>query len=407
FRNNNIYIYMKLIVSTVAPYPWLKLDKNGRPVDKGQFNEKAFLNTFPKEIQSVIGVAPAGSSTFHSVKIPSKRLANIQAAVPYALEESLSEDLDELHFTILDWAPDQPTQVSVIAKQMLKRWVETFSDAGVSLDAIVPELSLLPIHPSSEASVIEQSTGQYAVKINVFNGFACDQETFDYWWSDEANRELNIAVNDKGLAETLKQSGGEKISHWPIGEGFQSWLEHAPDQLNLKHSFLQNAFEPEHLKPKSTWLNVAAGIAAGALILLGASQWFEVNKLQQRYDANQQEIRALFDESFPDQEYLDAPRRQIASLLSISEDNPASEMFQYLLSIATEIMPAHQAKFDEINYRDQQLQVGISAPNFATLEAITTELNKIPDLQAALISSGSTDSGVTGQIKIARIPQDV
>jgi type II secretion system protein L len=165
-------------------------------------------------------------------------------------------------------------------------------------------------------------------------------------------------------------------------------------------SLLHGEFEPEHLKPGSSWLNIAATLAICALLLMGGSQWVEARKLQQRYDANQQSIRALFDESFPEEEYLGLPRRQIASLLSISEDDPVNEMFQYLLEVASFATDASRAELEEVNYRDQQLQIGATAPNFAALEQLTAKINDLEGLQAVLVSSGARDQHVTGQIKI-------
>lgn len=394
---------MKLLVSTVAPYLWVKLNKRGKPIEKGQFTEAAFLNTIPKSVTSVIGVAPADSTTFHHVDIPTKRQANMLSAVPYALEESLSEELEELHFTVMSWKPGTPAHVAVIAKKMLRQWIETFASAGIKLDDIVPELALMPIHPSCETTIVLQGDDQFAVKSGQYNSFLCDQEAFEYWWSEAENQQAETAVNSQALAVELKSTGGDHISHWAVGEDFRGWLEHVPEQLDKAASLLQGEFEPEHLKPKSTWLNVAAGLAACALLLLGASHWLEASRLQQRYTDNQQQIRALFDQAFPDQEYLDQPRRQIASLLSISEDNPASEMFQHLLEVTAQVVPAFNAEFEEINYRNQQLQVGVSAPNFAALEQMTEQINSQEGLQAALISSGARDQRVTGQIKLARL----
>ncbi len=395
---------MKLLVSTVVPYQWVKLGKHGKPIEKGQFTEAAFFTTIPASVTSVVGVAPADSTTFHHVDIPTKRHANMLAAVPYALEESLSEELENLHFTVMDWKPNAPAHVAVVAKHDLNQWVNTFEEAGVKLDEVVPELALLPIHPSCEYTVVKQADDRFLVKTGEHHGFMCDQEALVYWWRDRDNQNRVTAVNQEDLAVELKSMGGDQVNHWAIGEDFRSWLEQVPEQQNRAPSLLHGEFEPEHLKPKSTWLNVAAGLALFSLLLLGASHWLEAAKLQQRYEANQRQIRALFDEQFPDQEYLDQPRRQIASLLSISEDNPASEMFQYLLQVSAEVVPTNNAQFEEINYRDQQLQVGVSAPNFATLEKMTAQINERGDLQANLISSGTRDQQVTGQIKMIRVP---
>jgi general secretion pathway protein L len=323
------------------------------------------------------------------------------AAVPFALEDSLSEEIDQLHFTVMSWKPDGPAYVAVISRPILESWLEVFHTAGVTLDAIIPEQLLLPIHPDSNASLIKKADGHYIIKTGDYRSFSCDQDTFEYWWQDEANRLLSVAVNDKELAAELIASGGEQVSHWAIGDDFRGWCEHAPPaSLASNVSLLHGNFEPEHLKPGSSWLNIAATLAICALLLLGGSQWVEARKLQQRYDVNQQAIRALFDESFPQQEYLNLPRQQIASLLSISENDPATAMFQYLLEVASLASSAGKAELEEVNYRDQQLQIGATAPNFAALEQLTAKINDLEGLQAVLVSSGARDQHVTGQIKI-------
>lgn len=394
---------MKLLVSTVAPYAWVKLDKRDRPVDKGQFIEAAFLNTYPRQVRSVIGVAPSDSTAFHQIEVPTKNRGNMLAALPYALEDSLSEDIEDLHFTVLKWVPGGMVQVAVIASKTLLDYIHIFEEAGVTLDAIVPELSLLPVHPDSDAVIIKQAEDQLLVKQNGHFSFNLDQDAFDDWWAVAENRQLNIGVNDQALAVELKSQGGEFVSHWAIGSDFRSWLEQVPEQLKNASSLLQGSFEPEHLKPDSRLLNVSAGLALLALLSLGTSNWIQANKLQVQFDANEQAIRQLFDEAFPGEEYLNRPRRQIASLLSISEDQPASELFQYLLSISAEVIPKNGAKLEELNYRDEQMQMGVSAPNFASLDEITAQINARKDIQAALISSGTRDQRVTGQIKMARV----
>jgi len=394
---------MKLLVSTVAPYQWVKLNKQNKPVEQGQFMEAAFLNTIARDITAVIGVAPADSTTFHQIQIPTKKRSSMLAAVPFALEDSLSEEIEQLHFTVMSWTPDGPAQVAIISREKIEAWLAVFEAAGVKLDAIVAEQTLLPIHPDCSTTLVKQSDDCYVVKTGPYESFTCDWDTFEYWWSDEQHRQLRIAVNDQDLAAELIAQGGENVSYWGIGKQFSGWLEHVPAQLDLAPSLLHGRYEPEHLKPGSSWLNAAAGLALCALVLMGADRWIEVNALQQRYDTSQQTIRNLFDEAFPGEEYLDAPRRQIASLLSISEDLPADETFQYLLGASTEAASKNDAELDEINYRDQQIQIGVTAPNFAALEALTTQINAQQGLKAALISSGSRDQKVSGQIKIIAV----
>lgn len=393
---------MKLLVSTVPPYEWLRLDRHNKAVDKGAFLEAAFLNTIPRDIKSVIGVAPAESTTCHTVEVPAKKRSNMFAAIPYALEESLSEEIEDLHFTVVDWVHEGPAQVVVAARRDIQGWLDLFESAGVKLDAIIPEYALLPIHSDCDSTLVRQSQDRYLLKTSRHAAVVLDQEAFDYWWSDPENHRRKLAVNDKALAAALREQGGENVSHWSLGADFRSWLEHAPGQFKSAPNLLHDRFEPEHLKPNTAWINVAAVLSLVALAAFAASQWFEAGKLERQYAANQAEIRALFEEAFPGQEYLDSPRRQITSLLSLSEEQPADETFQYLLGVASQHTPNHQAVMDEINYREHQLQIGVSVPNFATLEKLTAEMDAEEGVKAALISSGSRDKRVTGQIKIVQ-----
>ncbi len=394
---------MKLLVTLEKPYRWVKLNNKGLVVDRGRFNIDVDLAVMiPKDVTSIIGVAPAEAVTIHSVDIPTKRRASMELAVPYALEEELSEEIEHLHFAIQSWVPGDSAKVAVINKSLVEGWIEEFESAQLKVDAIVPEQSLLPRHADADVTIARTADDRLLIRQNNDNALAVDNTAFDYWWSSLKDKQSRIVVNDKAMARALIDAGGENVSFWDIGEHFDAWLESRDNSHLMQASLLQGALEPEHLKPTSLGLMLASAIAALAFLVLAAADWWELKRLETAVAANQQELQQLFEQTFPDQEYLDAPRQQVASLLSLNAEGDHNYVFQYMLDIAAKTMPKYDADFDEVNYKNEGLQVGVTVPNFSVLDEITNEIEQEPGVSAILISSGANDDKVTGQIKIVR-----
>jgi general secretion pathway protein L len=65
--------------------------------------------------------------------------------VPYALEEHLAADIEELHFAIGKRAGDSlRAPVAVVARALLQEWLTTLRAAGLEPSAIYADSDLLP-----------------------------------------------------------------------------------------------------------------------------------------------------------------------------------------------------------------------------------------------------------------------
>lgn len=377
------------------------MHKSGEIAAGDLLAEGELRKRLPKGIKSVIGVAPAEAIALRSVEIPTKRRANVEAAIPYALEETLSQEVDDLHFSMLDWEPGKRAHVAVISRVQLEHWLDDLAEAGLEVDAIVPEQRLLPLHSDSDITIARTGANRICIREGENGGLVMDEQAFDYWWQSQADRSVRLAVNDRQIAHELASHGGENVNQWDIGRDFRDWLEHHDQASFERFSMLQGEYEPEHLKPSTWGMMLAAALAGLAFLLLFASNWWELRKLEAEVEHNQTEIRALFAKTFPKEEYLGVPRRQVASLLALDEGGN-DHLFQYMLDIAAETVPQHNASFDEVNFRDGSLQVGVTVPNFAELDKLTAAMAGKDGIEARLISSGSKDNTVTGQIKMVR-----
>ena len=84
----------------------------------------------PAKIEEVIGVAPGEAIVTRAVSIPGKRRGQIESALPYSLEEHLTEDVDNLHFTLMQWEPGKDAHAAVVSREQLRQWIESFRLVG-------------------------------------------------------------------------------------------------------------------------------------------------------------------------------------------------------------------------------------------------------------------------------------
>ena len=89
-------------------------------------------------------------------ELPVKAGAKLQQVVPYALEEQLAEDIDELHFAIGRRNTDAPTTpVAVVALSLMDEWTNTLKAAGLVPEAMYVDSDLLPVNPGHAVALLE------------------------------------------------------------------------------------------------------------------------------------------------------------------------------------------------------------------------------------------------------------
>ncbi|WP_144392274.1 type II secretion system protein GspL [Pleionea sediminis] len=90
-----------------------------------------------------IVIVPASKVTYKQVTTPAKQLKQIQAAVPYMLEDQLANPIDQLHFAYGKRNKDGKVDVFWTTHEQMEQWLEWFDQAEIAADVIVSENALL------------------------------------------------------------------------------------------------------------------------------------------------------------------------------------------------------------------------------------------------------------------------
>jgi len=134
---------------------WLIVDARGSPVGPPQSGP---LNLAAPRVSGrrVTVLVPGTDVLLAAPHLPVRPGVKLQQLVPYALEEQLADDIDELYFALGKRAPGSQRQpVAVVARTLLNEWLTTLRGAGIQPDALYADSDLLPQNPGQAVLLLE------------------------------------------------------------------------------------------------------------------------------------------------------------------------------------------------------------------------------------------------------------
>src|SRR5579864_3126833 len=134
---------------------WLVVDARGAPAGPPQSGPLALAaaRTAGRRICVLLSGAEV---LLAEPEVPIKAGAKLQQLVPYALEEQLAEDIEELQFALGKRASESPrVPVAVVARTLLDQWLATLRAAGIEPDAMYTDSELLPENPGQAVALLE------------------------------------------------------------------------------------------------------------------------------------------------------------------------------------------------------------------------------------------------------------
>jgi general secretion pathway protein L len=135
---------------------WLVIDEAGThpgEVQSGPLTDAAILGAGRKQVVLI----PGTDALLAEPVVPVKSGAKLVQVVPFALEEQLASDVDDLHFAVgkRDTRPGVP--VAVVAHAHMEAWLAALRQAGLAPDAIYAETAVLPPTPNGVTLLVDHS----------------------------------------------------------------------------------------------------------------------------------------------------------------------------------------------------------------------------------------------------------
>lgn len=391
---------------TVALH-WWQLERDGQLLDQG-FDSLAELRTrFATE--RVRALAPAMAVGLYRLDMPVKRAASIRAALPYALEDQLSQDLELLHCVAGPRRADGRIAAAVVELEHMNAWQQLFREQSWRLEAIIPLASLhalqspdigLRVLPSPWPSAAPQALVTAADEEPVL----IEEGMLTLWLKrrlaelPEEQRVIGVqryAAAALGLTEAQVVAVEDPAAELPAL--LRGTVQPTPPMNLMSGAYAASMAAPPWRKARSVM------IAAGMLLAVALAQFsIEWLALVRERDRLVEGINTTFERSLPNSRRVDAPEqfRQVMRGSAVEAGGQSSGAMLY--EVLALIKETEGARIMQFRSTPQELEVELHMRSFADLEALRGQLASLPGLSETLQGADSGAEGVTARLKVSR-----
>jgi general secretion pathway protein L len=379
---------------------WARVATNGQVSDRGC---EPLMQTAERirRGERVIAAVPGERVLLHHVTIPARsRAAQIQA-LPYALEDRLSEDLDALHIVPGRRRSDGQLLAAVAAHRDMDAWRSWLAAAGIVAERLLPDTALLPpvtdrMHAYCDARRCLLSPPNAAP-------LALAAELLPWWLErgpseTESLRELDLHAPRDVRPEALTAVPRATDHDW---DG--DWLRLLAAGVARRPAL--NLLTGRHagsggLGALVLW-RVPAAIAAALVVLWTGALWLEVRQLEREVERVDGAIAGIFEAALPDARLVD-PVRQFEQILAtgdVASGATAGPVATRLARVAP-VIARTEGELRQLRAEGQRLELELDLPGIAALDALRARLEDTGAGSVRILGAEAGESGVRARLQI-------
>jgi general secretion pathway protein L len=395
---------------------WLILDEAGAPTPSRQRGSLSLAAAVWRTGRVVV-LAPATQILLAEPELPPGGGAKLARAVPFALEEQLTEDVDQLSFAIGHRHSNGRTPVAVVSRSVLQSWIGDLMGAGLDPQAIFPDILAMPENPGQTVLWLEgdrlavrrPGAMPFAIELApvkealVVAGVIGDPLQAGEEPKPKESAILYVTREDwarvqedfEALLEDFASLKVQLLSDGPL-----PWLArgmNAADAVNL----LQGEFSrtADYSERWRRW-RLAAALAAALLVVHVAAQALQIRLAKHETAALDGEISQVFSSAMPG-ETLANPRRQMQSKLDRIRKSGAGPQYflRTLQTLSGALAVTPKTTISALSYRENALDMTVNAPSLAALSQLTQFVGK-EGFAADIQSSNPVAAGVEAHLHV-------
>lgn len=415
------FLVIRLGADEDALASWIVVDDSGTrrtPPVIGPLNEAV------KDIgdRGVIVLVPAGETSTLTCDLPAKG-ARLRAALPFALEEQVADEIENLHFAPGNRRANGKLPVTVVAHDRMAAWLDHLREAGIRPARIVPEEHGLAVVPNTLSLLV-------AGDQLVFNDGASLEFVMQGLTPTDALMAAGV-LDDTGRADATEGVSRHLLVYCePAAE---QRFEEDWDRLRQHLDSVDINLLPDGALPRLA-VTVASGAgvnllqgrygestdvgamlrpwryAAMLLVALGvlglAGKAIDYYRLTNEEAALKEQFTAEYRKIRPDdtREVMDPIGTVTSIRRSFGAGGSAPAVFlPSLQQLATALEQNEEAEILAISYRAGVIDVRLTAPDVATLDKIEKSVSESNRFTASIQSTDRIGDQVNSRIQIREV----
>ncbi|MFI4889629.1 MAG: type II secretion system protein GspL [Steroidobacterales bacterium] len=394
---------------------WLAVDASGLPTGPRQHGTLEAAAEAARDCK-VIALAPATQILLAEPELPPGSGAKLARAIPFALEEQLTEDIDQLSFAVGRRSERGMTPVAVVSREILQGWIAMLAQAGIDPIAIHADVALMPDNPGQTVlwlegdrlSVRRPDTLPITIEMTpVAEALAVtgiiDVDAAGGDAKTPENALLYVTAEDWSrvqdeFEQLLNRFASLNVQILP--DGPLPWFARQLATSNavnlLQGEFTRSTDYGSHWRAWRT----AAALSVGLLVVHIAVQALQIRQANRQSAAADQEISQVFSMAMPSEPMHDARQQMQSRLEKIRKAQAGPQYFLRMVQAlggATNGLP--QVSIDALSFREQTLDMKVTATNVESLSTLTQSVAR-QGLTAEIQSSTPAGTGVEAHLQI-------
>ena len=360
--------------------------------------------------RKVIVLVPGTDAWLAEPVLPVKSGTKLAQVVPFALEEHLAVDVEDLHFAVGKRESRPGTPVAVVSHARMAAWQALLTAAGLHADAIYPETAALPETPNAitllidgarvyvrrsdtRGAVLDVQPLIEALQLALASGEEAREHVTIYLSEDDYERERELL---EGLREFTASLQLKLLPDGPLP------LLAANIVKNGGVNLLQGRYQSKRKLQLSfapwRYAAVLALVFLASHIGLKSWQYFHYKSKEAQVD---QQIGALYQQLMPGAPLPDASaaRRMVESRLNqLRGSGPVSGMMTTLAALGEAMGQVPNTNVESIAFSNNTTHLRVLAPSVAELDRIRQVASE-HGLDAKIESETPRDSKREGRLQ--------
>lgn len=331
---------------------------------------------------------------FLNADVPGNNMQRVRQAIPYLLEDSLIDDVDDLHFAIKKYQENN-YHVAIINKSYFGQILGELKKYGINPGIVTSDYLLL------DGDGILFSDGERVLYKSTGISFSVASTTDVSFNTLEPQKIIQCGTSKQALFDDFTAVESESCESKPL----LCLVENSSvnDSVNL----LQGEFK-ETKKWSETgknWLPVAAVLLVW-LSLHGGLFIADYIGYSQKNEALKNQINTIYKKTFPDAKRIVNAKAQMQQKLSDLQKRKgqSGRSFSNMLTANAAILSKTKGlEIKSLRYYDGRINLELELASLQVLEKLKMELSKNKGYIVEVKNASSTKNNVTAQLQISGV----
>lgn len=360
----------------------------------------------------VIVIVPGEDVVVTDVALPGQNRQRLLAALPYALEDQLIDDVNDLHFVLGPRHGNGNYVVAVVNKEKMQLWTDTCDELGLRVDMMVPDTLALSTAIGTWTIVLEDTRS--FVRTGVHSGFAVDHSNLNELLgttimdADGVTPERIEIIDCRDIninSDDFKLDSGIELNVTSYKDNSLVWLaQHFDYECPVNLLFGEFSRKEKVRGQLRKWYPAAAMLVAllALNLIVNIFNYFSLNSESEKLT---NAMNTLYKQTFPQSKRIvnaPAQMQQKHQELQSRSGNSQSSLSEMLIRVAPILRSIASLNLKSLRYQNGKIDLESEVNNFNELNRIEKMLSDKAGMKVEIKSASQTKNKVISRIEIKR-----